>query len=113
MVKRLYVPKQGDIIFMNFSPQVGHEQKGTRPAIVVSRNIFNEKTGFVLTCPITTKDNKFSLHIPLPQGTSTNGFILTEHVKSVDFKARKVSFIEGVPSDFLDEVLDLLESFYR
>ncbi len=113
MVRKKYIPKQGDIVFVNFNPQKGHEQKGERPALVVSNNIFNEKTGFVFLCPITMKDNNFPLHISLPEGTSTNGFVLTEHLRSIDFGARKVSFIENTPNDFLDKILSILESFYR
>jgi len=112
MVKKKYTPKQGDIVFIDFSPQEGHEQKGRRPTLVVSTNIFNEKTGFVLVCPITKKDNKFPLHISLPENILTDGFVLTEHVRSVDFKARKISFIESVAHNFLIEVLSVLESFY-
>ncbi len=113
MVRKQYTPKQGDIVFVNFSPQKGHEQKGRRPALVVSSNVFSEKTGFVLVCPVTTKNNKFPLHISLPEDITTDGFILTEHIRSIDFEAKKVSFIERVPNNFLDEILDILESFYR
>jgi len=112
MVKREGVPKQGDIVFVNFNPQKGHEQSGKRPALIVSNNVFNKKTGFVLACPITTKDNKFPLHIPLPNGISTAGFVLTEHIRSIDPKARKTSFIEKAPNSFMDHILDILKSFY-
>ncbi|HEC30725.1 MAG TPA: type II toxin-antitoxin system PemK/MazF family toxin [Candidatus Yonathbacteria bacterium] len=113
MVKKKYTPNQGDIIFVDFSPHKGHEQKGKRPALVTSSNIFNEKTGFLLVCPITMKDNKFPLHTLLPSGISTKGFVLTEHIRSIDFKARKVFFVEKTPDDFLVEILSILESFYR
>jgi len=112
MVRKKYIPKRGDIVFLNFNPQKGHEQRGERPALIVSSDVFNGKTGFVLACPITTKDNKFPLHVPLPKEFSTAGFVLTEHVRSVDFKAREALFIERATDDFIDYVLDVLKSFY-
>lgn len=112
-MKRIYAPKQGDIVLVDFNPQKGHEQKGTRPALVVSNAVFNEKTGFVLVCPITTKNNKFPLHIPLPEHARTKGCILTEQVKSIDFQARNTIFLEKVPTDFLEHISAILESFYR
>ncbi len=112
MVRKKYTPKQGDIVFVDFNPQKGHEQKGRRPALVVSGDVFNEKTGFVLACPITTKNNKFPLHISLPEDIATDGFVLTEHIRSIDFEARKVSFIENVSDNFLSSILNILESFY-
>ncbi|MDP3956337.1 MAG: type II toxin-antitoxin system PemK/MazF family toxin [bacterium] len=112
MVKIIYTPKQGDIASVNFNPQKGHEQKGVRPVLVVSNAVFNEKTGFVLACPITTKDNNFPLHVPLPEHTHTKGFVLTEHVRSIDFQARKAVFLEKVPADFLKHISAILESFY-
>src|SRR3989344_5783688 len=101
MVKR-YKPQQGDIVVAGFNPQQGHEQRGRRPALVVSNNIFNEKTGFALVCPITTKDNKFPLHMLLPGNSTTVGFVLTEQVRSVDLTARKAFFVEKVPESFLE-----------
>lgn len=112
MVKRIYTPKQGDVIFVDFNPQKGHEQKGVRPALVVSSALFNEKTGLALVCPITTKDNGFPLHISLPDRMRTKGFVLTEHVRSIDPKAREAFFVEKVPADFLAHILAILESFY-
>lgn len=113
MVKRAYTPKQGDIVFVDFSPQKGHEQRGKRPALIVSGDIFNQKTGFALVCPITTKDNKFPLHVALPAHLQTKGFVLTEHIRSIDAKARKSFFIERVSGGFLEHILAILESFYR
>ncbi len=112
MVKKTYTPKQGDIVFLDFSPQSGHEQKGRRPGLVVSNSLFNTKTGFVMVCPITSRERKFPLHLSLPKELSTTGFVLTEHVKSMDFRARHATFSGKVSKDFLANVLALLESFY-
>ena len=99
---------QGDIIKINFNPQVGHEQAGYRPALVVSNNIFNANAKLAILCPITTSDNKFPLHIPLDDRTQTKGFILCEHVKTVDLKARKYTFVEKIPMDILRQVYDTI-----
>lgn len=100
--------EQGDIIKVNFNPQRGHEQAGYRPALVVSNNIFNEKTNLVIACPITNTDNKFPLHIPLDDRTETTGVILCEHVKTLDLNARGYKFIEKLPLDILSKVIDVL-----
>lgn len=100
--------EQGDIIKVNFNPQRGHEQAGYRPALVVSNNIFNEKTNLVIVCPITNTDNKFPLHMPLDDRTETTGVILCEHVKTLDLNARGYKFVEKLPSDIMSKVIDIL-----
>ena len=100
--------EQGDIIKVNFNPQRGHEQAGYRPALVVSNNIFNEKTNLIIACPITNTDNKFPLHIPLDNRTDTTGVILCEHVKTLDLNARGYKFVEKLPSNILSKVIDVL-----
>ena len=79
--------EQGDIIYINFSPQSGHEQAGHRPALVVSNKIFNEKTGMTILCPITTKDNGFPLHLPLVGTEKIFGYVMCEHIKAFDDQA--------------------------
>ena len=98
--------KQGTIIKINFNPQVGHEQAGYRPAVVISNNIFNNKTKLAIVCPITNTDNKFPLHIPLDKRTKTKGVILCEHVKSLDLKNRKYEVIEKLPQDILENIIN-------
>ena len=100
--------EQGDIIKVNFNPQRGHEQAGYRPALVVSNNIFNEKTNLVIACPITNTDNKFPLHIPLDDRTETTGVILCEHVKTLDLNARGYKFVEKLPLGILSKVIEVL-----
>ncbi len=100
--------KQGDIIKVNFNTQRGHEQAGCRPALVVSNNFFNEKTNLVIACPITNTNNKFPLHIPLDERTSTTGVILCEHIKTLDLNARGYKFIEKLPEDLLSKIIDVL-----
>jgi len=99
---------QGDIIMLNFNPQVGHEQAGYRPALVISNNYFNLKTNMAIVCPITSTENNFPLHIPLDSRTSTKGFILCEHIKSLDINNRKYKIIEKIPQEILQKVIDVV-----
>lgn len=100
--------KQGDIIKVSFNPKQGHEQAGYRPAVVVSNNFFNEKARLAIVCPITNTDNKFPLHIPLDERTATTGVILCEHVRTLDLNARPFNFIETLPPDLLEKVIDTI-----
>lgn len=100
--------KQGKIIKLNFNPQVGHEQAGFRPAVVISNNVFNVKTNLTMVCPITNTNNRFPLHVPLDGRTRTTGVILCEHVKSLDLKNRRYEVIEDLPEDILEEVIDIV-----
>lgn len=101
---------QGDIIKINFNPQAGHEQAGYRPAVVISNNFFNQKAKLVIVCPITNTNNKFPLHIPLDDRTKTTGVILCEHVKALDLNARSYKVVEQIPTDILEEIIDIVFS---
>ena len=102
--------KQGDIIKVNFNPQVGHEQAGYRPALVISNNIFNQKTNLTIACPITNTNNHFPLHIPLDDRTETTGVILCEHVKAMDLNVRTYRVVEQIPKDLLEKVIEVVFS---
>jgi len=106
-----YKPAQGDIINLNFNPQAGHEQKGKRPALVVSNEQFHLRTGMVIVCPITNTISGFPTHIALDDRTSTTGEIMCEQVKCLDITARGASYKESAPTDILDEAIDLVFSF--
>ena len=100
--------KQGNIIKINFNPQSGHEQAGFRPAVVISNEVFNEKTKLSIVCPITNINNHFPLHIPLDGRTKTTGVILCEHIKALDLNSRKYQEIEDLPKDILNKVIDIV-----
>ena len=100
--------KQGDIIKVNFNPQRGHEQAGYRPAVVISNDFFNAKTSMAIVCPITHTDNRFPLHVPLDDSTATDGFVLCEHVRTLDLQARPHTIVEKMPSDILTKVLEIV-----
>lgn len=106
-----YLPKQGDILLLDFDPQTGHEQKGRKPAFVASNNTFNHFTKIAIVCPITNTARDFPLHVPLDERTKTTGVIMCEQAKSLDISARNASFLEKAPEDILDEVVDILISF--
>ncbi len=106
-----YTPGQGDIIYLEFDPQAGHEQKGKQPALVVSNNIYNRFTNLAMVCPITNTDRSFPLHVALDERTETKGVIMCEQVKALDVQARKATFKEKAPSDIIEEVVDILIGF--
>ncbi len=103
-----YIPEQGDIIYMNFTPQAGHEQRGRRPALVVSNFTYNKTTQMALVCPITNTNRSFPLHVPLDLRTKTTGYIMCEQVKALDIAIRDASFEEKAPENIIQEVFDIL-----
>lgn len=107
-----YKPQQGDIIYLDLSPQAGHEQAGRRPALVVSKDSFFNFTRIALVCAITNTDNGFPLHIPLDGRTQTAGFIECEQCKSLDITARNASYQEPLPADILSAVIDRIKLFF-
>lgn len=106
-----YLPEQGDIIMLEFNPQAGHEQRGKRPALVVSNSTFNKFTKMSLVCPITNTDRNFPLHVSLDSRTVTTGVVMCEQVKSLDVFARNAAFREKVPSNIIEEVVDIVYGF--
>lgn len=102
----VYRPMQGDIVMLNFNPQAGHEQAGRHPALVVSNSSFHRYTGLAIFCPITNQIKNYPMHVKLDERTKTTGEILCEHVKSLDYNARNIAYVEALPADLLDEVLD-------
>ena len=104
--------KQGDIIKVNFSPTLGHEQSGYRPAVVVSNDFAISQTNVVYVAPITNTIRPFPLHVALDSRTKTTGTILCEQVKTVDLNARQFTFIERLPKDLLEKVLTCIISCF-
>ena len=97
-----YIPKQGDIVMIDLNPTKGHEQRGYRPAVVLSKDVFNENTNMIIVCPITSNDKYFPTHYKLEDSNKISGSVLCEHIRSIDFKTRKVKFIEKTSdNDFL------------
>ena len=105
-----YIPKKGDLVILSFDPQAGHEQKGRRPALVVSNYLFNQHTKLAIVCPITNTDRKHPFHISLEQDSSITGFIMSEQVKSIDYRTRKIKYVESVSIETLNTTLALLDA---
>jgi mRNA interferase MazF len=105
-----YIPGQGDIIALTFDPKSGHEQKGRRPAFVVSKELFNRSTGLAIVCPVTNTERGFPFHVPIPKDSKLTGFIMVEQVKSVDFRTLCAQPIEHSNEDVLSEVLSILDA---
>lgn len=99
-----YSPSRGDIVWLNFTPQAGHEQKGKRPAIIISPLEYNKKTGLAVCCPITSNIKGYPFEV-LIEGKKINGAVLSDHLKNLDWRAREIKFIEKAKSHVLEEVV--------
>jgi mRNA interferase MazF len=100
-----YIPNRGDIVWLNFSPHKGHEQKGKRPAIVISPKAYNQKTSLALCCPITSNVKDYPFEVDL-KGKKVSGVILADHLKNLDWKARKIKFIEKAKTPVVNECIE-------
>lgn len=105
-----YIPQKGDLVILNFDPQSGHEQRGRRPALIVSNDLFNKHTGFALACPITNTDRKVPFHVKIPHSCSITGFVMVDQVKSIDYQSRHAKYVERASSELLGEVLSILDA---
>jgi mRNA interferase MazF len=104
-----YIPDRGDIVYLTFDPTKGHEQKGYRPALVLSPGSYNVKTSLALFLPITKEQKGYPFEILLPPGLQTQGVILADQIKCLDWKVRAVKFVESVPDNVVKEVQAKIE----
>ena len=102
--------KQGNIILVDFDPQLGHEQRGRRPALVISNELFNKYSEMSIVCPITNTDKNHPLHLKLDKRTKTTGVILCNQIKTMDIKIRNFKYLEDIPVDMLENVLGIVFS---
>jgi mRNA interferase MazF len=100
-----YIPKRGDFIRLTFDPQAGHEQRGNRPALVLSQDKFNLKMGFIFVCPISNTKRKNPFYIPIPDNQIITGVIMADQLRSLDYRARNASFICECHPEIVREVL--------
>jgi mRNA interferase MazF len=103
--------EQGDVIWLNFESQAGHEQKGRRPALVVSNETFNNFSSLTIICPITNRNKDYPFHIKLDDRTKTTGVILCDQARTLDINVRNYEYIEKLPNDILLEVIDIINGF--
>lgn len=104
-----YCPKRGDVVWLSFTPQTGHEQAGHRPALTLSPEAYNRKVGLALFCPITTRTKGYPFEVPLPAGLKTSGVVLSDQVKSLDWQARNAQFSCKLPATIVEDVLRRLD----
>ena len=99
------VPDRGDVVWISLNPQAGHEQAGRRPAIVLSPAAYNRKTGLAVFCPITNQIKGYPFEVVIPEGATVSGAVLSDQVKSLDWKARRAEPICTLPRKVIDDVL--------
>ena len=100
-----YSPARGDLVWINFDPQAGHEQAGRRPALVISPVEYNARVGLALVCPVTSRVKGYPFEVALPEDLSVSGVVLADQVRSVDWRARRCTFADRAPAGAIDHVL--------
>ena len=109
-MSRSYCPDCGDVVWISFNPQAGHEQMGHRPALVLSPKSYNQKVGLAIFCPITSRAKGYPFEVSIPNGLKLSGVILSDQVKSLDWKVRKAEFCFKIPPSTLHEVTSKLST---
>jgi len=99
-----YIPDRGDLVWLDFTPQAGHEQRGKRPALVLSPKIYNEKSSLCIVLPITSKIKGYPFEVSLPKGLEIEGVILSDQIKNLDYRAREIAFVSKLPDSTLRSV---------
>jgi mRNA interferase MazF len=110
VVARAYVPDAGDLVWLTFDPQAGHEQRGRRPALVVSPRVYNIKARLAIACPITSQVKGYPFEVALPPGGKISGVILADHLKNLDWQARRVVFEAKAPANILTDVRERIRA---
>ena len=105
---RSYVPERGDVVWLHFDPQTGHEQAGRRPALVLSPQIYNRSSNIAVLCPITSKSKGYPYEVAIPAGLAVRGIILADQMKSLDWKQRQAAYLCAMPFDVLEDVFEKL-----
>jgi len=101
-----YCPRRGDVVWISFNPQAGHEQAGHRPALVLSPQSYNRKVGLVILCPLTNQIKGYPFEVRIPNGLKASGAVLADQVKSMDWRAREASLLCRTPEETVREVLN-------
>ncbi|HYX30712.1 MAG TPA: endoribonuclease MazF [Pyrinomonadaceae bacterium] len=99
-----YIPRRGDVVWLDFDPQAGHEQAGRRPAVVLSPAEYNRKVGLAIFCPVTTRMKGYPFEVSIPAGLSITGVVLADQVRNFDWRVRNATLIAQLPALVVDEV---------
>ena len=110
MVTRAYVPDAGDLVWLTFDPQAGHEQRGRRPALILSPRAYNAKARLAVACPVTSQVKGYPFEVALPTGGAITGVVLADHVKNLDWQARRVVFESKAGAEVVTEVRERLRA---
>lgn len=105
---RAYIPRCGDVVWITLNPQAGHEETGRRPAVVISPQSYNSKVGLAIFCPVTSQIKGYPFEVLIPAGLPVAGAILSDQVKSLDWRARNAELICTLPTETISEVLQKL-----
>ena len=108
-----YTPDSGDIIWLEFDPQKGHEQAGRRPAVVLSPANYNKNSGLAILCPVTKQVKDYPFEVLLPEGLDIGGVILVDQIKSFDWQSRKAQFCCLAPASTISEIKNKLRSLLK
>lgn len=112
MVSKKYIPERGDIVWLDFNPQLGHEQRGRRPALVISHKAYNEKIGLGVFCPITSKIKGYPFEVVIDL-KKIKGAVLSDQVKSLDWKERNIEYIEKIDEKDIEDVIEKVEAIIK
>jgi len=108
MVKEFYIPDRGDVVWVNFGLSIGHEQKGKRPAIIISRKLYNKRSGLVVACPVTSREKGYPFEISFDSG-KIKGVIQTDQIKTFDWEQRGIRFVFRVKPAVIREIQEKIK----
>ncbi len=110
MKQKTGAPRRGDVVWIDMSPQAGHEQAGRRPAVVLSPDGYNDKTGLALVCPVTSRAKGYPFEVQLPKGMVVSGVVLVDQLRSVDWHARRADRAGSLPHGIIIDILAKLDT---
>lgn len=108
-----YVPDRGDAVWLNFDPQVGREQAGRRPALVLSPRTYNSRAGLIVACPITSRVKGYPFEVAIPANSKIQGVVLSDQIRSLDWRGRQAEFIQQLPAIVIEEALARIGALIR
>jgi mRNA interferase MazF len=108
VVTKAYVPDAGDFVWLTFDPQAGHEQRGRRPALILSPRAYNAKSGLATACPVTSHVKGYPFEVVISSGGAVSGAVLCDHLKSLDWRERRAKFAAKAPDELLTDARERL-----